>query len=133
MDWVILLYIAGVIIPWLNTVYLIYVSIDSYSFSNNVLKKIIVKENSKLRKIIPFKESYIYKKTKIVGYRYLIYPYAFYLLFQTIFLIVSLILLIIDYFFIPFISKTTILIIILIAITTQVLFVIYMEKLAHKH
>lgn len=97
------LYISGLVIPWIF--YLVDILGNNFDahFSNRTLKKLRVKENSFLRKVIPIKEGDIIKKGSVIGHRYYLYPRVLALFIQTIIILFGLILLLINFIvlFIP--------------------------------
>lgn len=97
------LYISGLVIPWIF--YLVDILGNNFDahFSNRTLKKLRVKENSFLRKVIPIKEGDIIKNGSVIGHRYYLYPRVLALFIQTIIILFGLILLLINFIvlFIP--------------------------------
>ena len=97
------LYICGLVIPWIF--YFIDLLGNNYDahFSEGTLKRLRVKDNSFLRKIIPLKEGDIIKNNIVCGYRYYLYPRVLALFIQTIVVLLGCIALIIYFIFSLFI------------------------------
>ena len=74
-------------------------------FSENTLNKLMLRENSILKKIIPFKAGNIIKNGAVVGYRYLLYPRVYTYLIQVIALITGIILLLINFTLVEFMNN----------------------------
>ncbi len=81
-------------------------------FSDDTLRKLRVKDDSFLRKIIPLKEGKLFnKKGEQYGYRYYLYPRVLALFIQSIIVLLGLIALAIHFLLVPFISNSAFLII----------------------
>lgn len=74
MNWYLFVYIIGLVFPLLFYVIDLHDNNFDSHFSENTLKKLNLKENSILKKLIPFKVRNIIKNGVVVGYRYLLYP-----------------------------------------------------------
>ena len=104
MNWHLFLYIIGLVFPFLFYVTDLYENNFDSHFSENTLKKLRLKENSVLKKIIPFKQGSIIKNGVEVGYRYLLYPRVYAYLIQLIAILIGFIALLINYIIIEFMS-----------------------------
>lgn len=93
------LYISGLVIPWIfYFIDLLGNNFDA-NFSKGTLKKLRVKDDSFLRKIIPLKEGDIIKNNIVRGYRYYLYPRVLALFIQTIVVLLGFIALILYFVF----------------------------------
>ena len=96
------MYISGLILPWISYFLdLLGNNFDAH-FSEQTLKRLRVKDNSFLRKIIPLKEGDIIKNGEVYGHRYYLYTRVIPLFIQSILLIVGLIILAINLIFVAF-------------------------------
>lgn len=104
MNWYLLLYLVGLVFPLLN--YLVDLNGNNFDahFSDNALKKMRLKENSILKKLVPFKDGSIIKNGVEVGYRYLLYPRVLAYLIQLIIVFVGLVALLINFTIAEFIN-----------------------------
>ena len=99
--WWTVIYITGVVGPWL--LYFDDMRDNNFDawFSDKTLRKLRVKDNSFLRKIIPFKEFGIVDG-QYQRIRYFLYPRAMALFLQSIFIILSVPMCLINQFLIKF-------------------------------
>lgn len=104
MNWYLFAYIIGLIYPLLFYVDDLYDNNFDAHFSEETLKKLSLKENSILKKLIPFKSGNIIKNGAVVGYRYLLYPRVYAYLIQIIAIITGSILLFINYTLVKFMN-----------------------------
>ena len=105
MNWYLFVYIIGLIFPLFFYVSDLYDNNFDSSFSEKTLKKLNLKENSILKKLIPFKSGNIIKNGAVVGYRYLLYPRVYAYLIQIIALITGIILLLINFTLVEFMNN----------------------------
>ena len=105
MNWYLFVYIIGLVFPLLFYVIDLYDNNFDSHFSENTLKKLNLKENSILKKLIPFKARNIIKNGVVVGYRYLLYPRVYAYLIQIIVIIVGIILLLINFTLVEFMNN----------------------------
>ena len=105
MNWYLFVYIIGLIFPLLFYVMDLYDNNFDTHFSENTLNKLMLRESSILKKIIPFKAGNIIKNGAVVGYRYLLYPRVYAYLIQIIALITGIILLLINFTLVEFMSN----------------------------
>lgn len=105
MNWYLFVYIIGLIFPLFFYVIDLYDNNFDSHFSEKTLKKLNLKENSILKKLIPFKTGNIIKNGAVVGYRYLLYPRVYAYLIQIIALITGIILLFINFTLVEFMNN----------------------------
>jgi len=96
-------YIGSLVFPWIFYLLDLHGNNFDAHFSNQTLRKLRVKDNSFLRKVMPFKEGDIIRNGKVRGYRYCLYPRLLAFLIQTIILFLGTFALVIHLAFIPFI------------------------------
>ena len=124
-DVAIIMYLTGLIGPWIMYLSDLFGNNFDACFSENTKRKLRVKDNSFLRKIIPLKEGKIFnKKGEQCGYRYYLYPRVLALFIQSIILLLGLIAFAVHLLFVPFIPD---LVFLVVGLTSFVIFVIYIS------
>ena len=124
-DVAIIMYLIGLVGPWMMYLSDLFGNNFDAHFSDETKRKLRVRDNSFLRKIIPIKEGKIFnKKGQQCGYRYYLYPRALALFIQSIILLLGLIALAIHLLIVPFIPD---LVFFIIGLTLFVIFAIYIS------
>ena len=119
----IIMYLAGLIGPWVMYLDDLFGNHFDECFSDETKRKLRVKDNSFLRKIIPIKEGKVLRHG-VWCYRYFLYPRALALFIQSIVLLLGLIALAIHLLIVPFIPD---LVFFIIGLTSFVIFAIYIS------
>ena len=124
-DVAIIMYLAGLVGPWIMYLSDLFGNNFDACFSENTKRKLRVKDNSFLRKIIPLKEGKIFnKKGEQCGYRYYLYPRVLALFIQSIILLLGLIAFAVHFLFVPFMPDSVFLV---VGLTSLVVFAIYIS------
>lgn len=123
-DVAIIMYLTGLIGPWIMYLSDLFGNNFDACFSENTKRKLRVPDNSFLRKIIPIKEGGVNRDGTPRIYRYFLYPRALALFIQSIILLLGLIALAIHLLIVPFIPDSVFLI---IGLTSFVIFAIYIS------
>ena len=117
----IIMYLAGLVGPWVMYLDDLFGNHFDECFFDETKRKLRVKDNSFLRKIIPIKEGKVLRYG-VWCYRYFLYPRALALFIQSIILLLGLIALAIHLLIVPFIPD---LVFFIVGITSFVIFAIY--------
>ena len=121
----IIMYLTGLVGPWIMYLSDLFGNNFDACFSENTKRKLRVKDNSFLRKIIPLKEGKIFnKKGEQCGYRYYLYPRVLALFIQSIILLLGMIAFAVHFLFVPFIPDSIFLV---VGLTSLVVFAIYIS------
>ena len=121
----IIMYLTGLVGPWIMYLSDLFGNNFDACFSENTKRKLRVKDNSFLRKIIPLKEGKIFnKKGEQCGYRYYLYPRVLALFIQSIILLLGLIAVAVHFLFVPFMPDSVFLV---VGLTSLVVFAIYIS------
>ena len=121
----IIMYLTGLVGPWIMYLSDLFGNNFDACFSENTKRKLRVKDNSFLRKIIPLKEGKIFnKKGEQCGYRYYLYPRVLALFIQSIILLLGMIAFAVHFLFVPFIPDSVFLV---VGLTSLVVFAIYIS------
>ena len=121
----IIMYLTGLVGPWIMYLSDLFGNNFDACFSENTKRKLRVKDNSFLRKIIPLKEGKIFnKKGEQCGYRYYLYPRVLALFIQSIILLLGLIAFAVHFLFVPFMPDSVFLV---VGLTSLVVFAIYIS------
>ena len=124
-DVAIIMYLTGLVGPWIMYLSDLFGNNFDACFSENTKRKLRVKDNSFLRKIIPLKEGKIFnKKGEQCGYRYYLYPRVLALFIQSIILLLGMIAFAVHFLFVPFIPDSVFLV---VGLTSLVVFAIYIS------
>lgn len=124
-DVAIIMYLTGLIGPWMMYLSDLFGNNFDACFSENTKRKLRVKDDSFLRKIIPIKEGKVFnKKGQQCGYRYYLYPRVLALFIQSIILLLGLIAFAVHFLFVPFIPDSVFLV---VGLTSLVIFAIYIS------
>ena len=118
-----IMYLTGLIGPWIMYLSDLFGNNFDAGFSENTKRKLRVKDDSFLRKIIPIKEGKVFKYGTWY-YRYFLYPRAFALFIQSIILLLGLIAFAVHFLFVPFIPDPVFLV---VGLTLLVIFAIYIS------
>ena len=117
------MYLAGLVGPWIMYLSDLFGNNFDACFSEDTKRKLRVKDDSFLRKIIPIKEGKVFRYGTWY-YRYFLYPRALALFIQSIILLLGLIALAIHILIVPFIPDSGFFI---IGLTSFVIFAIYIS------
>ena len=106
MIWVHWVYLIGIVYPLLFYIFDLFSFRYNGCWSDNTLKKLRVKDDSFLRKIIPIKEGKIYENGQFVYYRHYLYTTVLPVFIQSIIILLGLLVLIIHFIFGCFIPNS---------------------------
>jgi|GEM_PF-3290624 len=96
---------SGLVIPWIFYFFDMLGNNFDAHFSHCTRNKLRVSDKSFLRKIIPLKEGEIMHQGRVIGYRYFLYIRAVPLFVQTVLIITSIPLFLIDVFVYDFMNN----------------------------